>query len=67
LKARIVGTDSTEDVEPRASGHFKVENHRVWAQLPDGADRLRHIPCSPYKLNTRYVPEQVGESLGDYR
>lgn len=66
LEIGMVWTNRTENIKSCASGHFQVENHRVRAQLLDATYRLRHIACLSDELDTRYVPQEVGQTLDDY-
>ena len=61
----MVWTNRTEYVETRASGHLEVENHSIWLDLPDAANRLRGVTGMSCELYTRYFLQEVSKALDD--
>src|SRR5260370_30411831 len=55
VQAGMVWTNRTQYVETRASRHLEVENHSIWLDLPDAANRFRCIACISFEHNALYV------------
>ena len=62
----MVWTNRAENVETRASGHFEVQNYGIRAKSADATYRFRYVACSSHKLDTGYVPQEVGQTLDNY-
>src|SRR6267143_2073279 len=65
VEAGMVWTNRTENVETRAPGHLKVENHGVRFHLLDAANRFRHVTGLSRKLDARHVPQELGKTLDE--
>jgi hypothetical protein len=61
----MVGTNRTENVQTRASGHLQIENHGIRIHLPDTSYRFQRVACLSGNLNTPHVSQEVGEAIND--
>jgi hypothetical protein len=58
--------NGAQHFQAAASRHLEIKNYGIRVHVHDGTDSLGTLVRSPYKLNTRYLLQQIGKALHDY-